>query len=523
MPQKKNQKTSFRIFLVIAFLAMQQLTSVAQTTTNNEAPGLEQYLIIIGGILVIVVITILIMRKLIDAKVKKQMNAMSSEQAQIESFKLEGKEIPAHKKLSFLELNADADLPEAVACREKFVKDAVQQFRSAYYNDLLAVVAYLIVFYLGTKILISNDFVIELESFLIIFAFFMTVRFLSFQKQFQAYYQDNSALAILGKLLPFTWKSLADPRWGPFLAFILMAATTYYTLANLGNDIFNLILLLGVAIHYYLLSSYQEKLKKTPNIKLLVLRVFGMDKAAHFTFEGLISFWKHFGSFFTVADPSFLDSKIRQQDTIFKIFIWGIPLAFVLGFTVFNPLVEKLEQIHVIVILISTIILAILFVRNKLKEVDSSFLQNKTHLHQRVEKLLDSPRKWSHSFKNMPILCHNDTWRIAVSEFVEISDVILMDLRGLSTSRGGCKEEVDYLFDAAPVSKVVFLVDQEALPLVEEMLKEQWAKLNEHSPNFKVDSPTATIYLAAKEDKKDIQGIMDVLFHTAIRSGGIKL
>jgi len=510
---------------VITSLVVQQLPLLAQTQTNNLEEGSEQYLIliVIVGILVIVIITVLSTRKLVDARVIKKMFAMSAEKAEIKSFKKEGKEIPSHKNLSFLELNANSDLPEAVACREHFVKNAVNRFRSAYYNDLLAVIGYLIVFFLAKVTLISTDFVDELEPFLITFSFFMTVRFLSFQKQFRAFYQDNSVLTLLGRLLPFTWKSVANPSWGPFLAIILMAATTYLIFENIRFNHFNLILLLGVGIHYYLLSSYRQKLKKTPNIKLLVLRVFGMDKAASFTFEGLMEFWNHFGSFFTVADPSLLDSKIRQKDSIFKIFIWGLPLAFVLSSTIFNPLVERLEQTHVIVVLILTIILAILYVRNKLKDTDASFLQSKTHLHQRLETLLDSPRKWNHNFKNMPILCHDDTWRIAVSEFVEISDVILMDLRGLSTSKGGCKEEVDYLFDAAPVGKVAFLVDQEALPLIKEMLTEQWANLHEHSPNLKVDSPVATIYLVAKEDKKDIQGIMDVLFNTALSFGRIKM
>ena len=50
-------------------------------------------------------------------------------------------------------------------------------------------------------------------------------------------------------------------------------------------------------------------------------------------------------------------------------------------------------------------------------------------------------------------MCYDNTWKIAVAEFVSVANVVLMDLRGYSTNRKGCDYEVDLLLDQMPIAR----------------------------------------------------------------------
>jgi len=56
--------------------------------------------------------------------------------------------------------------------------------------------------------------------------------------------------------------------------------------------------------------------------------------------------------------------------------------------------------------------------------------------------------------------CHRDTWKPALDRLVERSDAILMDLRGFTAHRRGCRYELARLGEYAGLKPVVLLVDR---------------------------------------------------------------
>ena len=111
-------------------------------------------------------------------------------------------------------------------------------------------------------------------------------------------------------------------------------------------------------------------------------------------------------------------------------------------------------------------------------------------------------------------MCHNNTWKIAVQEFARRSQVLLMDLRGFCSARKGCEYEVDFLLDAVPLSRVLFLVetggDHDA---VRQLILDRWTFLSPSSPNLHLPDPVVRIYVSTASDEADVQGILDLLIH----------
>ncbi|HEU4887881.1 MAG TPA: hypothetical protein VFV49_08350, partial [Thermoanaerobaculia bacterium] len=60
--------------------------------------------------------------------------------------------------------------------------------------------------------------------------------------------------------------------------------------------------------------------------------------------------------------------------------------------------------------------------------------------------------------------CHESVWFYAFTMLAEPSDVVMMDLRGFSTSNAGCVRELDYLLEESknPLERVVLLVDHDS-------------------------------------------------------------
>lgn len=99
-----------------------------------------------------------------------------------------------------------------------------------------------------------------------------------------------------------------------------------------------------------------------------------------------------------------------------------------------------------------------------------------------------------------------------MSEFARRSDVVLMDLRGYSPQRKGCQREVDYLFDAVPLDRLLFLVDTATDDAaVRQLLFERWELLQESSPNLGLRAPVIRLYRSRDNDERDMQGILDRL------------
>jgi hypothetical protein len=127
------------------------------------------------------------------------------------------------------------------------------------------------------------------------------------------------------------------------------------------------------------------------------------------------------------------------------------------------------------------------------------------------------PRRISHTFRDEPVICYDSTWQMAVRRFIGISQVILMDLRGFTDARKGCRTEVKLLLEKAPLKRLTFLVDTD-WSNVRNLLEECWRETSSGSINVDLPQPEVNVYIATKKNSRDIQGIMDTLFNSAIVS-----
>ena len=55
--------------------------------------------------------------------------------------------------------------------------------------------------------------------------------------------------------------------------------------------------------------------------------------------------------------------------------------------------------------------------------------------------------------------CNNDTWQQALERLLEMADVVVMDLSGLTAEDRGCAHEITRLFEVMPLAKVMFVID----------------------------------------------------------------
>lgn len=411
-------------------------------------------------------------------------------------------EVKAAYELSFDTYTHAHITEEMVAARTAINKKALRNFRYVFGMQLLAALGY-IVFTQG------NGFFIGVP-----FAFLSTMRYLTFKDQFRPHHKG---LAGFLKPLKNSFLEIVKPEYAFHLALIAMAASFLAFLTSFLDwkyDYSNLGYLAAILFHLILLKRTNQKLKKTHNLKLLLLRVFGINDAAAFTFEGLLKYWEHFGSFFTVVDPSYLKSVVRRKNQI-------LPLVATSFFVIiFAELIAEDYQfskdiLHYGIVLPLIVVAAIWYIQRSLKAVDTKFTRDQAHLDQKIAQLKANPRTPNNTFKHLPTMCYDDTWKMAVANYVAYSDVILMDLRGYSKERQGCGYEVDYLFDHTTVDKLVFLISAGSLPIVEDLMQQRWEYLKTDSPNRHDPSPKIAIYESTSERNKDIQGLLDLLIFTA--------
>jgi hypothetical protein len=209
--------------------------------------------------------------------------------------------------------------------------------------------------------------------------------------------------------------------------------------------------LVGIALRQMALVN------RALNLKLLVLRVFGIDRQAHFTFDGVLAYWRHFGSHFILVDPTLVKARQSVDTWIFPASI-GLMLLFFASFD-FADLVEKIGPQLMAQIWIVAVAATL----------------------------------------------------VTVAECMRICDVVMMDLRGFMSERKGCEYEVDYLFDVLPLDRIVFLADPEGVEQALNLLRDRWAYLRSSSPNTESQAPAVRVYVTTKENNRDVHWILDIL------------
>jgi hypothetical protein len=146
---------------------------------------------------------------------------------------------------------------------------------------------------------------------------------------------------------------------------------------------------------------------------LLVLRSFSIGKDGERLFDVVDRFWRRVGSIQMIA---------------------GIDLA--------RRTVEPHEFLD--------------FISGKLAR---RFIDSPAELEQRMEERDSKPDR-DRRFRVNDFFCYDDTWKMVLSRLARESDVVLMDLRGFTSSNAGCVFELRELARTIPLERVVFVVDR---------------------------------------------------------------
>lgn len=445
------------------------------------------------------------------------------------------KEEVAPQELAVIEANVETGLPGSTPNREKLLKQAKKAINLVFVANLIIGAVYAAAYYLvldDKQRIVSHipslgdagkdaavAMILKLDLYLYLIVFFLiwnTMRFLGERNQLSAY--GKGPLGFLKPVAAFIFKFFHS-SWCKALGWIVLLYTLYilYILTVVFfmhiPGLNEWLLVVAVVLHLFLWYLLKKIGRKRINTKLLILRVFLIGKTSAFTFRGLAKSWKHFGSYFTVADPSFYKVAWKQR------FNYIFPLYIILLFLFYTALVDPNREIEdslfigFIFLLVIGNILFIIFGSVKMKQ---KFMSNAAALDKRLKKLERAPTTSDNTFRPEPVMCYDNTWKLAVDGLISSADVVLMDLRGFSETNKGCAYEVNVLFDSKPASKIVFMGYKDAIPLIRNLIKAQWAKLSEKSPNLSLKNPYTTLYTVTKEDNKDIQGITDALLESAV-------
>ncbi|MBQ0944601.1 hypothetical protein KAK07_14780 [Ideonella sp. 4Y16] len=409
-------------------------------------------------------------------------------------------------------VDAHSRPPDAIASRELLTARARADFGTAFRHELAIAAAY-VLFPLavynwpgeGTPDVSVLAFIVSLMAMLSL-PFLAMVRYAGFRSQFRAHVPG-----LAGVLRPFATHGLAiaqppwrAPIWGLFLLLagvlvlsaLLQDSPAWRTALGYG---------LAMAAHVALVWRLMDRARRTPNAKLLVLRVFGIDEAALFTFEGLLQYWRHFGTFFTVVDPSFIHSQHRQGSGMFLAVIGSAAVTLMIAANVPQP------ALWCGLLLAAVVVAAAAHLCWRLQQVERQFLRSPDDVAARLQRLEAWPRQLDLSFRSLPMMCHDDVWQTAVHQTALVSSAVLMDLRGYSADRQGCRYEVAFLLDTVPLAQIVFLADPPDVERIQALILECWRTLGAASPNRAAAAPQVTVYLASAQDDRDIQGILDQL------------
>lgn len=103
----------------------------------------------------------------------------------------------------------------------------------------------------------------------------------------------------------------------------------------------------------------------------------------------------------------------------------------------------------------------------------SRFIAGADQVHEKAQQI-DTVRDPDGRFRTTKFFCHEDTWRVTLSELLRRSDLVLMDLRGFSEGHQGCLFELEQLAVQRLISRTLFIADSETdVSLLEETIRQR--------------------------------------------------
>lgn len=473
-------------------------------------------------------LSVLVIRWLTQRRIQQLMNTDAHEQPQRPAFDRHDPkaELRATVQPSFHMHDARHGSADAAAVRETFVARSLSLFRRAVLLDVTAGIAYvLLLALLGLAARPSTETEGLTAGFVILGLLYpglAGMRYWVYRSQFRP--KDTRFSGGWFGWIPIVVvaRKLIGPRFQAWLAgtwAMLMLVMGFGFALEVGESglyrVVAVLLALAAVLHVVLAWRVLRRLQREPGVRLLVLRVFGIDANASFTFGRVLAFWQHFGNHFTVLDPSIWRHR-------FPLMSWrtGGFIAFVavVGFVALGVVLQKPAWEPHAFTITAVLLTALLLMYGAATQLllRREFVRSREQLAAVLDQMDKKPRNLDLSFRRLEAMCHNDTWQIAVDEFAARSQALLMDLRGFSKDRKGCQTEVDYLLDTVPLNQMLFLVDAGGdHALVQKMILERWEFLSPDSPNLQERAPRVNIYVSAASDEADVQGILDLLMQAA--------
>lgn len=462
-------------------------------------------------VIIIIAILIALFSRFILMKVMNRGMMSKSKKLKDSVLDLQIAEIQNSNSIKFTVLDSDSDFSDTSFNRQQMVEKAKKVMNQQFKLDLLIVLVYAI-----AALVIHADYPLDALPYflyLTLFLIWTIMRFIGFRHQFKAYQEG------LFRFVSPIWKlvfAIFQTRWYMLLALVVLLSTLLKALSGFlfGKYDDGIVFLIPVIFHLVTISRIRSKAKDRPNLKLLILRVFLISKTSMFTFSRLAKFWKHFGSYFTVADPSFYRVYWKRK------FNHKFPVIIVFTFLIYTQLENSSADSGAgspfAPFVFLMIIAAIVFIIYSRRRMKLDFVSNKEELNKDIEKLVKHPVRLDNTFKEKPMSCHDNTWKLTVEKLVTTANVVLMDLRGFSEKNKGCEYEVNLLLNTVPLSKILFIGYSSALPLIKDVIQRKFKTLEEASPNLNTSNPNVIIYEVKKESNKETQQIMDLLISNAV-------
>lgn len=238
------------------------------------------------------------------------------------------------------------------------------------------------------------------------------------------------------------------------------------------------------------------------NVKLLVLRIFKSSDDAIFTFDRLIPFWRLFGTHMTIDSKDYAQHRYRFWQGRTGWLFLGVLLLGGLWYMSFA-------------------LLTIIVARDWILLFRSRPAGDTNQIRKRINNVLSNPRPSGIFFRDLRMICFDNTWKIAVPEFMKQTDVVLMDLRAFTPENKGINWEVNYILDHIALDRIIFLRDDKKSDkkAIHDFIKRGWIKLEKESPNWSLKRPIARLFVMGEGLGDDVQALMDALLAAALLGG----
>lgn len=255
------------------------------------------------------------------------------------------------------------------------------------------------------------------------------------------------------------------------------------------------------------------------NRKVVILRVFGSDKNAAFTFGELMEKWRFVGSYLTISDPAL----VRYRFSIFStknvpcslgtVMSLGAIVVLVDQFAAFIPFPAWWKALSTDArSAIGYTALAVLAAVPVMLYIQRRFLKTPEAAANRVERVRNARLGLESDYGGSALFCFDDVWKPAVAKMLGIADVVMMDLRGFSAERQGCAYEIGELVNRFPIDRLLFLVDSKTpRDLLHGLIRDRWSNMAADSPNRALEAPVIKVYETSDRDHRDIARIAALL------------